>query len=135
METEDGNESPKSAVYRDLLSLKNCGMNNVNNRESSGNDRNSPSQEKNSEKNFFGSVQSTMDNSLPVSGFLILYIVFINIILPYSSFHIYHFYRITIIKELFRMKFCHKWEVFKWKFYYGICNVISDMQILLNKRK
>ena len=73
METEDGNESPKSGVYRDLLSLKNCGINNVNNRESSGNDRNSPPQEKSSEKNFFGSVQNTMDNSLPVSEILAIY--------------------------------------------------------------
>lgn len=72
METEDGNESPKPSVFRDLLSLKNCTVNNVNSRESPTNGGSSPSQEKNSEKNFFGPVQSAMDNSLPVSIILIV---------------------------------------------------------------
>lgn len=74
METEDGNESPKSSVFRDLLSLKNCAVNNVHNREPSGNGGNSPSQEKNSDKNFFGSVQSTMDNSLPDESYTLMFV-------------------------------------------------------------
>lgn len=81
METEDGNESPKSSVFRDLLSLKNLssGFNNVHNREISANDRNSPSlDEKNSEKAYYGSTQnSAMGNTLPVS---FIFIIFLSVV-------------------------------------------------------
>ncbi|KFM56739.1 Paired amphipathic helix protein Sin3a, partial [Stegodyphus mimosarum] len=75
METEDGNESPKSSVYRDLLSLNLGCTNNGFNRETSNSGRISPPQdEKISDRTFTSCAQnSTMDNSLPDESYTLLF--------------------------------------------------------------
>ncbi|XP_054713326.1 paired amphipathic helix protein Sin3a-like [Uloborus diversus] len=74
METEDGNDSPKSSVYRDLLSL-NLGCSNSFIKDSSNTGHISPSHDdKSSDRSFFSSAQSnTMDNSLPDESYTLMF--------------------------------------------------------------